>query len=188
MTGRGRAPALMAVAVLLLCGCAPTGTEAKESPVATTTTPSLTSTGPSPSCGSADAAAAVLTAVQQLLPPFTDPAMSDHGWTAAGANLQGYDPCTALSWVVVSVAGGTASSPSQVALFHRGDFLGGATDKAYGFTPTVTRLADDRIEVTYRWPQANESNAEASGRSVSQFTWDEQTHAVQRTGDLPPTP
>lgn len=111
--------------------------------------------------------------------------MADVAWHLDSADVDGYDPCATLSWIVFSIEGGTASSPSQIALFHRGEYLGPATERAYGFWPDVVRIGDGEIEVTYTWPRPDESNAEASGRSVVRFAW--QDGEVHRTGDLPPS-
>lgn len=183
--------ALLAAGVLLLGGCA----AAPESPppsASTTPTPSQAVTPaatptqtptPTPTCGSLDGHGAAAEAIAQLPPAFDDPAMSDVAWHLDSADVDGYDPCATLSWIVFSIEGGTVSSPSQIALFHRGEYLGPATERAYGFWPDVVRIDDGEIEVTYTWPQPDESNAEASGRSVVRYAW--QDGEVHRTGELP---
>ena len=122
-------------------------------------------------------------AVEQLPAPFDDPGMSDVTWDRSYAVLDGYDPCATLSWIVFPIEGGTASSPYQIALFHAGGYVGPASERADGLSPDVTRVTDSEIEVVYRWPQANESNADASGRSVSHFEW--RDGQVWHTGELP---
>ncbi|MDT5225872.1 MAG: hypothetical protein QOG19_3279 [Mycobacterium sp.] len=62
-----------------------------------------------------------------------------------------YDPCAALSAIVVSVQDGTRSAPDLALLFHRGVFVGTATPNAYSFTelegPASTA---DIVVLTYR--------------------------------------
>jgi hypothetical protein len=139
-----------------------------------------------PSCAPLDGAVAVAEAIPMLPPPFTQPGLADIPWDAENAGIDTYDPCAALSWIVVPIQGATGSSPHQVALYHRGEFIGVATEISYGFWPDVERLSDEEIEITYRWPQAGEGNAEASGRSPVRFAWDEATGSVVMTGELPP--
>lgn len=96
-----------------------------------------------------------------------------------------YDPCAELSWAVVGIQGGTASSPYQIMLFHRGEYLGTATKHAYGFAPKVERVSDGEIAVTYRWPKDGESNAEASNTATAHFAWDKEKNSVVMSGNLP---
>jgi len=132
------------------------------------------------------AAQAAQAAAAKLPPPFSDPDMSDVGWDPSAATLDGYDPCAALGWIVMPIQGGTASSPYAIALFHQGQYIGRATAKSYGFFPTVTRVDGATISVTYHWPRANESTAEASGTSVAQFHFDSASGTVKMTGSVPP--
>ena len=57
--------------------------------------------------------------------------------TSAGrserANTRNFDACTMLSWITLSVEGATGSSPVQIMPFHYGEYIGTATEKAYGF-------------------------------------------------------
>lgn len=107
-------------------------------------------------------------------------------WSFDGADTSTYDECAALSWVVLELEGGTASSPYQIMLFHNGQYIGVTSNQAIGFWPSVVRLDDATIEVTYTWAQDWESNAEASGRSVSVFTWDTASEQVIHSGEWPP--
>ena len=54
------------------------------------------------------------------------------------------------------------------------------------YWPEVVRLDDAAIQVTYKWPRDGETTAGATGRSVSIFTWDEQTQSVVHSGEWPP--
>lgn len=107
-------------------------------------------------------------------------------WDLDGADTTTYDACAALSWVVLEIPGNTASSPFQIMLFHRGQYIGTTASKPIGFPPKVVRLDDAAIQVAYTWPRDGESNAEASGRSISIFTWDDRTRSVTHSGEWPP--
>ena len=110
----------------------------------------------------------------------------DWQWDLGRADTTTYDPCAALSWVVLEIPRATVSSPVQIMLFHRGQYIGTTASESIGFPPEVVRLDDAAIQVTYTWTRDGESNAEASGRSVSIFTWDEQTQSVVHSGEWPP--
>ena len=184
--------ALAAACALVVAGCASTPPQAPPFPTAaadaTTAAPSETpSDDPAPACADTDAEQALADALPQMPPPFPpdDENMSDVQWDTEHADLEGYDPCAELSWITISIVGGTGSSPSQVALFHAGEFVQAATEKSYGFWPQVTRLAPDSLEVVYFWPKPGEGNAERSGESPMRFTWDDESGSVLVEGDPP---
>ena len=112
---------------------------------------------------------------------------NDWAWSTAYADTSTYDSCASLSWIVLPIEGGTASSPYQIMLFHHGEYIGVTSDQMIGFFPEVERLDDETIQVTYKWPRDGETTAGASGRSVSVFTWDGITRAVVHSGEWPPT-
>lgn len=107
-------------------------------------------------------------------------------WTADYAETDGYDPCAVLSWITISIEGGTASSPYQIMLFHHGQYIGTTASDSIGFHPDVVRLSDCEIQVTYMYTRDGEANAEASGRSASTFTWDDASGSVVHGGEWPP--
>lgn len=107
----------------------------------------------------------------------------DRSWRPFDSN---FDPCSALSWITVTLEGATASSPYHILLFHNGEYLGTATAKAYGFSPRISRVDDSEIAVTYRWPKEGEGNAAASGTTQAGFRWDEGAQKVVMSGDVPP--
>ena len=107
-------------------------------------------------------------------------------WDLDGADTTTYDACAALSWVVLEIPGNTASSPFQIMLFHRGQYIGVTASEPINYWPEVVRLDDAAIQVTYKWPRDGETTAGATGRSVSIFTWDEQTQSVVHSGEWPP--
>ncbi|QQM68248.1 LppP/LprE family lipoprotein [Actinomyces weissii] len=107
-------------------------------------------------------------------------------WNLEGADTSTYDQCAELSWVVLGIKGGTASSPYQIMLFHDGQYVGVTSEKSIGFLPQVSRIDDDEIQVTYTWPKDGESNDVASGRSVSVFEWEDDSNQVVHKGEWPP--
>ncbi|TNL98595.1 LppP/LprE family lipoprotein [Corynebacterium tapiri] len=108
-------------------------------------------------------------------------------WTTEHANTFSYDDCAPLSAIAVTVRGGTASSPYHIMLFHHGRYLGTATKDAYGFAPSVDRLSDSVVAVTYHWRRPGETTAEHSGETYAEFAWDFDAGKVVMTGDVPPT-
>lgn len=131
------------------------------------------------SCSSADAQTAFSEAVSQV-PPW-----GTIGWELFDSS--GYDPCASLSWETLMIEGGTSSSPFHIMLFNHGKYLGTATAKPYGFAPTIERVSDSEIAVTYHWPREGEGNANRSGTTDAGFRWDEGQQKVIMSGDVPPT-
>ena len=143
--------ALAAACALVVAGCASTPPPAPPFPTAAAEAPTAApseapSDDPAPACADTDAEQALADALPQMPPPFPpdDENMSDVQWDTEHADLEGYDPCAELSWITISIVGGTGSSPSQVALFHAGEFVQAATEKSYGFWPQVTRRRPTR--------------------------------------------
>ena len=145
--------------------------------------PETASAQPTEKCATMTGAEAVSTWGPQV-PTFRSE--SYWQWDLDGADTTTYDACAALSWVVLEIPGNTASSPFQIMLFHRGQYIGTTASKPIGFPPKVVRLDDAAIQVAYTWPRDGESNAEASGRSISIFTWDDRTRSVTHSGEWPP--
>lgn len=129
-----------------------------------------------------------LTKLTTKLPPAVDSEGTVMGWDWDGvyAEKNTYDECAGLSWVTYPIERGTGSSPYVIALFHQGTYLGVATSDTFGFFPMVKRLSDTKIEVTYTYLRGNDSNAGASGRAVSTYTWDTTTQSVRHAGKFPP--
>ena len=145
--------------------------------------PETASAQPTEKCATMTGAEAISTWGPQV-PTFREG--YDWQWDLDGADTTTYDACAALSWVVLEIPGNTASSPFQIMLFHRGQYIGTTASKPIGFPPKVVRLDDAAIQVAYTWPRDGESNAEASGRSISIFTWDDRTRSVTHSGEWPP--
>lgn len=182
-------------------------------PTATTTAPSASPSEPAPAPSTlatvaprpghtgdtlptddptaAEASCTPVTAGQALAAALPRVPQFDEGerwaWDPTTADISGFSDCAQLSWITVGIQGPTGSSPYQILLFHRGEFIGPATERAYGFAPRVQRLDDAAIQVTYRWAGPGETTAGASQTAVSVFRWNELRGAADRAGELPPT-
>lgn len=154
-----------------------------QSPAATTAASSATPE-PSGSCANTSAEQAVNENIDKVGPAFPKGNVPDAEWVAI--DTETYDPCADLSWVTLTIRGGTASSPSQQMLFHDGEYLGTTTQEGIAFSPATVRLSDSAIQVTYRWAKEGESNAGASGRAVSTYSWNPNTESVDHAGEWPP--
>ncbi|RRJ87908.1 LppP/LprE family lipoprotein [Gulosibacter macacae] len=134
-------------------------------------------------CGTMSGEDALYTNLHKL-PPAVE-GRSDIHWDPTWADIN-YDACADLSWITVPIEGGTASSPHQIMLFHKGEYLGTGSYVSFGFWPEVTRVNDATLKTVYKWPRAGESNAGASGRSTSYYTWDASLEKVVHSGEFPP--
>ena len=189
-----RSPALTRLAALLvalaLAGCrggtAPASSDdasARTRPPASASPETSSAEPTTEKCATMTGAEAVSTWGPQV-PAFREG--DDWQWNLDRADPNTYDPCAALSWVVLGLKGGMASSPVQIMLFHRGQYIGVTASEPINYWPEVVRLDDAAIQVTYKWPRDGETTAGATGRSVSIFTWDEQTQSVVHSGEWPP--
>ena len=69
------------------------------------------------------------------------------------------------------VEGGTASSPVQALMFHRGTYLGTGTSKAYGFTSlNSAHSTDNTVVLDYATPGECDACAPAAVTSV-RYQW-----------------
>jgi hypothetical protein len=132
---------------------------------------------PSSDCGVDTEAHAIVDHIDDVASPNV---LDGAGWTYGGES--NYDPCAALSYARLDVAGGTGSSPAQFMLFHDGEFVGTATECAFGLTSVIGTTLDS-ITVEYRWPRAGDPNAAPSGLATMTYRWNGQ--AVDAVGDLP---
>ena len=189
-----RSPALTRLAALLvalaLAGCrggttpaSPDDGSARTRPPASASPETSSAEPTTEKCATMTGAEAVSTWGPQV-PTFREG--YDWQWNLDRADPNTYDPCAALSWVVLGLKGGMASSPVQIMLFHRGQYIGVTASEPINYWPEVVRLDDAAIQVTYKWPRDGETTAGATGRSVSIFTWDEQTQSVVHSGEWPP--
>jgi hypothetical protein len=111
------------------------------------------------------------------------PATAVGPWSAEEADTTDYDPTQPLSAVVLTVEGGTASSPQQVALFNHGVYIGTTVPESYPYQQ-VTRSAGDILRVDYRFLLPDDPNADPHGSSTSHYILYPQS--VDRAGALPP--
>lgn len=107
-------------------------------------------------------------------------------WAFDGYDDFAFDGCAALDVIPLNIYGGTGSSPTQLMFFHHGEYVGPGTPHDYAFAPSIERVDDATLRVTYRYARDGESNAAATGKAVSTFTWDEAKEKLVRTGDVPP--
>ncbi len=166
---------------------APDDTESTDDPVseppAAGASPTLPAEAPAEeadaeSCETIDAHAAYESGIGTI-PPW-----QDNNWTLV--DFSQFDPCAELSWQIITIERGTASSPYHIMLFHKGDYLGTATAEPYGFFPTVEKVSGAEIAVTYHWPREGEANAEHTGTTEAGFRWDDAEQKVIMSGDVPP--
>lgn len=147
--------------------------------VATTTTTTTTSTAPTTTaptstdpaartdCGVDLGAPEVATAAASLgTEPITGRPFAS---TPVGGS---FDPCATLSTALVTVAGGTGSSPTQALLFHDGGYVGTATARAYGLTEyDPAASSDDTVGLSYTLPSS--CNACNDGiHTTVRYQWD----------------
>ena len=155
---RRGAPVLLAAGVLLLGACssdddgadASTTSAAAPETVTQTVTPSATASPPTgsvtPPPGETSpptddpGSCSGLTGKDAVMRWYGEVPLPEQGYPYApgAATIETYDPCAALSSVILPVAHETVSSPTQVMLFHHGRYIGTATEKAYGFYPHRT--------------------------------------------------
>lgn len=88
--------------------------------------------------------------------------VTGRGWDPTPVESN-FDACADLSTILVTVQGGTGSSPMQALMFHRGTYLGAGTLQAYGFTTIDTaQSTTDTVMLRYRSGQAAPPAATAS--------------------------
>src|SRR5690606_15963239 len=110
-------------------------------------TPAAHAVPPSAGCGPDEASALQFALAQMPFEPLTGRPWSR---TPVASN---YEPCADLSTILVMTEDGTGSSPVQALMFHRGQYLGTGTSKAYGFTELDTdRSTHDTVVLTYKAP------------------------------------
>ncbi len=149
------------------------------SPLSGRTTTSAQAQEPSSECGVAAEQEAIAGGLAKLGPePITGRSWSD---VPLASN---FDPCAELSAVVVSIEGGTGSSPSHALMFNRGVFQGTATYEALPFTDLAVRTGEsDTVTLTYRTGQS--CNACSDGETTPvRYQWN--GSAVEMLDLLPP--
>ena len=121
---------------------------------------------PSGACGQKQAAAVAQGLSQLSIEPQTGARWSG---TPIDSN---FDPCAELSTVLVTVEGATGGSPVQALMFHRGDYLGTGTARAYGFT-SVDHAASTADTVVLRYLTGQSCAAWDDGHTTTvRYHWD----------------
>lgn len=144
--------------------------------------PLMSSATPTPACASMTGDQALATWVEKV--PTGEPTPLQ--WDIAGASTWSYDPCAALSWIVLGLQSESGPMPwYQIMLFHRGQYLGTTASGAIMYYPETQRLSDSMLQVTYTWTSGSDYDS-VQGQSVSFFTWDEAAGKVVHTGEWPP--
>ncbi len=110
---------------------------------------------------------------------------SPYGWTYIGE--ADYDPCADLSYAMAETPGATASSPMQLMLFHRGEYVGTGTWCPLPYT-TVIGSSGDQVDVRYRWIRGDDTSAGPSGETTTSYVWNGQgvTMTAPLPEDMPP--
>lgn len=165
------------------------GGEGEGQPATSTFAPSSRN---SPSVGADEDSCSGLTAQEALdkwiseVPPHDRAKTNDaFEWDQEVQRENDYDECADLSWINIGITRPTASSPEQVMLFHRGEFVMTATEKPEQIVPTTQRNSDGEIEMGFRFQKPGEVFAASSGRATSTYKWDENRSTIVRSGDLP---
>lgn len=113
-------------------------------------------------------------------------------WTNVSRTYEGFDPCAELSWID-AIPGSSpdecciSSTAHHILLFRYGKFIGTATYEPYSFSPSITRVSDSSISVTYRYMKDDENPANASGRTTASFSWSASQNKVVMSGEVPPS-
>ncbi len=133
--------------------------------VATIVVPGPTATAQPPACGPDQATAMQAALNVNWIDPSTDKYWDS---TPIGSN---YDPCADLSAVLVTTQGGKPPSPVLAFLFHRGEYVGTATQKAYKLTTlNAGRSTGDTVVLDYKTAGDNDLGLVAGVASV-RYQW-----------------
>lgn len=149
-------------------------------PAAPSPTSQLSPPGtPAPDCGPNAS-----TALQQALSNMPPDAVTGRGWDPTPVESN-FDACADLSTILVTVQGGTGSSPMQALMFHRGTYLGTGTLQAYGFTTIDTaQSTTDTVVLRYRSGQSCTACGDGVVTTV-RYRWD--GSAVRMLDPPPPS-
>lgn len=85
---------------------------------------------PTENCGVDPDDPRIAEAVAQVPSPYSNPAAhgnEDVRWSTSISDTS-YDPCAELSYALLDIEGATGSSPTQVMLFHFGEYIGTTSD------------------------------------------------------------
>ncbi|NLG54889.1 MAG: LppP/LprE family lipoprotein [Rhodococcus sp.] len=118
--------------------------------------------------------ATISNAISRIAPP-----MAGGSWTVGQSTLDG---CSDLSYVVLETAGGTASSPYQLLIFHDGVMQGTGTRCNLPYQ-SIVDSGEDYVTVNYRYIAGDEPNAAPQGSVNITYQWT--GSGVEMIGTLP---
>lgn len=120
---------------------------------------------PAPGCGPDQP-----TAMHAALDANWIDSASDKYWDSTPI-ASNFNPCADLSAVLVTTEKATPNSPVLAFLFHRGEFVGTATQKAYKWTTlNVERSTPDTVVLDYR-RSGDEALGIVAGITSVRFQW-----------------
>ncbi|MDO4685334.1 MAG: LppP/LprE family lipoprotein [Corynebacterium sp.] len=144
-----------------------------------------TSNGNSDGCASLTGQQALEKYIDRVGLPFpAEPAGPDNRWSM-NSPTDTYDPCKDLSWIVLEIDRATGSSPDQVMFFNNGVYIGQATEEAFDFSPEVTRIKRDLVQVVMNVIAPGEPTAGYTTSVVSVYGWNDETNRFEHYGPLP---
>lgn len=140
--------------------------------------------------GAAQAAGACASSDGLTMLAASAPNVPGGPWDVTGqfSDVSGYDPCAALSWIVLRPEPCcTRFSITPVLFFHQGELVPSATVAQYAIDTTAppARASESSVALTFMWPGSD--FAGPANTATSTFTWDAATSSVARSGDLPPS-
>ncbi|OFO15606.1 hypothetical protein HMPREF3088_03255 [Corynebacterium sp. HMSC22B11] len=125
-------------------------------------------------------------ALRQNVGKLASPKGTDWTWNTSHAGTDLYDPCAALSPIVLTIDMATATSPHHIMLFHKDQYLGTATPEPRSFAPDMKLLNTQTVSVTYYYAKPGDPKDQPSGRAHVNFIWDHAKKKVIMDGNLPP--
>lgn len=106
-------------------------------------------------------------------------------WDLLNASTETYDPCSPLSWIILSNSTGALSGPRHIMLFQEGRYTGTLTKTPAAYPPRITRIGSDTIKVVYSWAHDGEQPEAPTGTSTVTVTANPDK-SVTTFGTLPP--
>lgn len=138
-------------------------------------------------CGNLSAEEAAKHGVTQLDRNVTlGGTIRDFNWDARTADLSHYDPCATLSVIQVWPLNGTASTPSHLMMFNKGEYKGVGTKDPRGSAREITRVNDSTLDVEYSFHGPRDPGYNPTGRANATYTWSSAAERVVLTGEVPP--
>ncbi|QWW18843.1 LppP/LprE family lipoprotein [Schaalia sp. 19OD2882] len=179
----------------LFAGCAPSDGGPSEAPSSSSdqsAASGASTTQSAPDEAASDSACANLTGAQALATwgpkvaqawpdlPLGDPLR----WDLKEAPVDTYDPCSPVSWIVLSNTSGAVSGPRHIMLFHEGTYVGTATAKPLAYQPAILRKAPDTLSLTFPFAQKDDDPAKPTGSTTVELLMNPDGRATI-TGTVP---